>query len=406
VVVATLSKNGRVAIDLDEGHDRYHRQSLISWWDQDRLRGASVLVVGAGALGNELVKNLALTGVGRIVVADMDVVENSNLARCAFFRATDEGRLKAEVLAERATELNPDVEILPLVGDVRLTAGLGLFREVDVVLGGLDNREARLFVNQACWKTSTPWIDGAIEGLMGVVRVFIPPDTACYECTMSAHDHELIAHRRTCALLSRADMLAGKTPTTATTSSVIAGLQAQEAIKILHADRLGPPALAGAGFQFVGLTHDSYVVRYHRREDCLSHDTYELDTGETVDPTSSFRVLLERAQELLGVDAILELEHELVVAGTCEACGFHGQVLQPVDKLDAGSGLCPRCRDPWRLSFTHSIDESSVLLDATPSDLGLPDADVVVGRSGLRRCFFVLTGSGSAMDLVRQAAAA
>ena len=82
------------------------------------------------------------------------------------------------------------------VGDVRLRAGLGVFGAVDVVLGGLDNREARLYVNQACWKTATPWVDGAIEGLMGVMRVFVPPDSACYECTMSERDHELLAARR------------------------------------------------------------------------------------------------------------------------------------------------------------------------------------------------------------------
>ena len=143
----------RAVVDVDGDHDRYHRQSLITWWDQERLRNASILVVGAGALGNELVKNLVLMGIGRILIVDMDDVENSNLARCVFFRPEDEGRPKAQVLARRAGEMNQETEIIPLVGDVRMTVGLGVFAEVDLVLGGLDNREARLFVNQACWKT-------------------------------------------------------------------------------------------------------------------------------------------------------------------------------------------------------------------------------------------------------------
>src|SRR6202008_4404471 len=130
---------------------------------------------------------------------------------------------------------------------------------------------------QACWKTSTPWVDGAIEGLMGAVRVFVPPDSACYECTMNDRDRELMAARRTCAMLTREQMLDGKTPTTATTSSVIAAMQAQEAVKLLHAEQLPSAQLAGAGFQFVGLTHDSYRVSYGRREECLSHDTYALE---------------------------------------------------------------------------------------------------------------------------------
>src|SRR3954452_8569688 len=124
-------------VDLEDETGRYHRQTLISWWDQQRLREASVLVVGAGALGNELVKNLTLMGVGRVIVVDSDRIENSNLARCVMFREGDDGRMKAEVVAERAAELNRDVEVVPLVGDVRSKVGLALFSEVDVVLGGL-----------------------------------------------------------------------------------------------------------------------------------------------------------------------------------------------------------------------------------------------------------------------------
>ena len=268
----------RVSVSLDDENERYNRQTLISWWDQSRLRAARVLVVGAGAIGNELVKNLALAGIGTVVVIDLDHVENSNLSRCIFFRPEDEGRPKAEVVCERAAAVNTDVSFIPLVGDVRHALGLGDFADFDVVLGGLDNREARLHVNQACWKTSTPWVDGAIEGLMGTMRVFVPPDSACYECTMSAHDHALLAQRRACSLLDREEMLAGKVPTTGTSGSVIAALQVQELIKLLHADRM-PGSFAGRGVAFNGMTHDSYVVSYPRQDMCLSHDTYELGRG-------------------------------------------------------------------------------------------------------------------------------
>ncbi|HEX8205389.1 MAG TPA: ThiF family adenylyltransferase [Solirubrobacteraceae bacterium] len=383
----TATERQRLDVQPEEEHDRYHRQTLISWWDQERLRDASVLVVGAGALGNELVKNLVLTGVGRIVVADLDRIENSNLSRCVFFRAGDEGRYKAEVVAERACDLNPDVVVEPIVGDVRLSIGLGTFADVDLVLGGLDNREARLFVNQACWKTSTPFVDGAMEGLMGVVRVFDPPESACYECTMNERDHELIAARRTCALLTRDDLAEGKVPTTATTSGVVAGLQVQEAIKLLHRERLGPPALAGAGFHFVGLTHDSYVVRYPRREECLSHDTYDVEDAEVFSPTAPFRELVAWAERQLGEGTAIELEHEIVVAGECTRCGVREEILRPVPALDAGRGLCFECLEPWRLEFAHAIDRESPLLGLTAVDLDLPPEDVVVARAGADRVF-------------------
>ena len=400
--MAELAAHRRLTISDKEEHDRYHRQSLITWWDQERLRRASVLVVGAGALGNELVKNLALIGVGRIVVCDMDRVENSNLARCVFFRAGDEGELKAEVLARRAAEVNPDVEIIPLVGDVRVSAGLALFREVDVVLGGLDSREARMFVNQACWKTSTSWIDGAIEGLMGIVRVFVPPEGACYECTMSERDHELVAARRTCALLSRDEMLAGKVPTTATTGAVVAAIQVQEAVKLLHEDRLGAPVLTGGGFQFVGLTHESYVVRYARRDDCYAHDTYELESANVVAANVNFGELLELARRELGPEAILDLEREVALCGECTRCGYRGDVMRPVDGLSSSDGLCPACSKEWRLTFTHTVDDASPLAGCCAADLGFPLGDVVVGRAGFERRFFLLTGSRSAFDLLQE----
>jgi molybdopterin/thiamine biosynthesis adenylyltransferase len=397
------SPDKRLEVDFEDENDRYHRQNLISWWDQDRLADASVLVVGAGALGNELVKNLALIGIGHIVVIDMDTIENSNLARCVFFRTEDEGRFKAEVLAERAASLNPDVEVLPIVGDVRLALGVGYFDDFDLVIGGLDNREARMYVNQACWKTSTPWVDGAIEGLMGIVRVFVPPETACYECTMSERDHELVAARRSCTLLSRDEMLGGKVPTTATTASVIAAIEVQEAVKLLHAERLGDSVLAGAGYHFVGLTHDSYVVRYAKREDCLSHDTYEIEGTEFVPAGATFAEVLGRARDDLGTAAIIELEQELALAGSCESCGVHERIERPVDTLDAGHGLCPECGLAWRLEFAHSIDDDSPLLDLTPQDIGLPDNDYLVGRVGTQRRFYRLGMPGSALESLRGA---
>jgi adenylyltransferase/sulfurtransferase len=299
-------------------------------------------------------------------------------------------------------ELNPDVDVLPVVGDLRLTLGLGAFAAADAVLGGLDNREARLFVNQACWKAGTPWIDGAIEGLMGVVRVFVPPDSACYECTMNERDRELIANRRACSLLGRDEMLAGRVPTTGTSASVVAGMQVQEAIKLLHADRLGEPALAGGGYHFVGLTHDSYVVRYERREECMSHDTYALDAAERVRPDVSFGALLERARDRLGGDAVLELEHEIALDATCSACGRSEAIMRPAVALAAGDAACPHCGSERGLSFAYVLDADSPLLARTPVEIGLPTADVVTARVGFTRVPYVTDGGGDPIDALRE----
>ncbi len=118
---------GESPLIIDES-DRYGRLRLIPWWRQERLAAARVLVVGAGALGNEVLKNLALLGVGTVIVIDLDAVEPSNLSRSVLFRLEDGGRSKAEVAAQRAGEINPDVRFHPIRGDVITDLGLGPLR--------------------------------------------------------------------------------------------------------------------------------------------------------------------------------------------------------------------------------------------------------------------------------------
>jgi adenylyltransferase/sulfurtransferase len=393
----------RLAVEVEDEDDRYHRQSLISWWDQDRLADARILVVGAGALGNELLKNLALLGVGNVVVIDLDTVENSNLSRCVLFREADEGRPKAHVIADAARELNPGITITPVVGDVRTAFGLQVFAEMDVVLGGLDNREARLHVNGCCWKTSTPWVDGAIEGLMGTMRVFSPPDSACYECTMNDRDQELLAARRACSLLTRDQMLEGKVPTTATSASIIAAMQVQEAVKLLHRDRIDAP-FGGKGVAYNGLTHDSYVVTYPRREDCLSHDTYDLDGATPVAAGTTFGELLQDGASRLGLRTVLDLEREIVTHLSCATCATEEAVFRPIEGLTQGAALCEVCGEERRLTLVHSISsEDEHLLGMTAAELGLPPFDVVTGRCEMARHHFLVGGDAFALEQLSRA---
>ena len=222
-------------IQIQEG--RFARLEAIEWWDQPLVARSRVLVVGAGALGNEVIKNLALLGVGEVVVVDMDRIESSNLSRSVLFREGDEGKAKAECAARAASRIFPGARVRPIVGNVLADVGLGFFRRADVVIGALDNREARVFVNSACARVGRPWIDGGIEVLRGIVRGFAPPRTACYECTMSQVDWDLLNKRRSCSLLARRAAEQRGTPTTPTTASVIGALQAQEFIKHAQACR-------------------------------------------------------------------------------------------------------------------------------------------------------------------------
>ncbi|HOJ58209.1 MAG TPA: ThiF family adenylyltransferase [Bacillota bacterium] len=379
--------------DLEE--DRYSRLRLIPWWDQSKLKNTKVMVVGAGALGNEVIKNLALVGVGNILIIDMDIIENSNLSRSVLFRAEDCGRLKAEVAAERAMEINPDINVTWMNADIVNDVGLGVFACMDVVIGGLDNREARLAINQSCWKVNVPWVDGAIEVLHGVARVFVPPDGACYECTMGEVDYRILNARRSCTLLSKEEMISGKVPTTPTIASIIAGVQVQEVLKLLH-QRDNLPPISGRGFVFNGLNFDCYLIEYQRKDECPSHTTYQELTAIDGDSCSTtLRDLLNRAVKDLGPGSQIDLEHQLIAALECPECETKENICKPLGRMSRTEILCPACGQERMPELVYSLDGSpgeEHILDMTVRDAGLPLYDVFTARNGWSMTHYVLKG--------------
>ena len=377
-------------VDLDE--DRYARLRLIPWWNQERLADARIMVVGAGALGNEICKNLALLGIGRVLVVDMDRIEDTNLTRSILFRHEDQGALKAEVVARQMREINPDVRAQAFAGNVIHDLGQGAFRDVDLVFGGLDNREARVWINAVCWKLGKPWVDGAIEAMHGFARLFAPPEGPCYECTMSAQDYRLLNLRRSCALLTREDVIQGKVPTTPTTASVIAAVQVQEAIKWLHRDR-GLPGLRGQGFVYNGLTHDSYVVSYQRREDCPAHDSIE-HLEETGFQAAKISVgeAVEWVRRRVSAKAALEFDREICTAFHCRHCGTEAPVFRPLGALSGEDARCPDCERAREPVSLHAVTGSEAFLGRTLAEIGIPRYDILRGREGMHEVHFVLDG--------------
>ena len=154
-------------------------------FSQERIRNARFMVVGCGALGNEVLKNLALFGAEHIVLVDFDEVEAGNLSRSVLFTRQDaeSHRRKVQVAARRLTEMNPRMEVVPMDGDIAYDVGLGWIRRTDVVIGCVDSRWARYCINRLCMRAGVPWVDGGISQLEGTVRVFAPGEN-CYACSL------------------------------------------------------------------------------------------------------------------------------------------------------------------------------------------------------------------------------
>ena len=372
-------------------NERYSRLTLIPWWDQNRLRASKALVVGAGALGNELVKNLTLLGLGEIFVVDMDRIESSNLSRSVLFRQADVGKFKARVIAEHANELNPDVKVVPIVGRFEDEVGLDLLREMDLVFAGLDSRLARLNIGRACRLVGKPWIDGAIEALHGIARVF-GSEGPCYECTLNEIDLELIAKRKSCALISKEEAEEGKVPTTPTMASIVAGFQVQEGIKLLH-DGRKLPVMLGRGFFINGLTHDSYTIDYQEKKDCPSHERLDelIDIDESHD--ASIGAVVSAIKNKVTDVSSISLGREVVIAERCIPCNIRNIVGRPPLAWVKEEAKCKKCGKSLQPVLAQDLSDFTELEIRTLSECGVPDRDIVRAVIGERLIGLVLKPS-------------
>lgn len=376
-------------IITDPTSDRYYNLRLIDWWDQEKLIQSSVMVVGCGALGNEVLKNLALVGVGKIFLVDFDEIDASNLTRSVLFRITDVGKQKVKVAAERIKDLNPDVQTIACNADIITQVGAGVYRRMDVVIGCLDNREARLVVNRNCWQFGVPWVDGGLLIASGQLRAFIPPEGPCYECTMTEKDYQLIRQRYACTGIRREDMLLGRVPTGTAIASIIGAMQAQEAIKLIH----GISATSGEGITYNSMTRQFYPLKYQRRADCPSHENYHpiIELQEKSENLTVGQFLKIAAQQL-GDGATLQLDRDILTNLTCLNCRRENRKVKNYRELKAEELNCPVCNIPMLPDITHLLESGTWLDNLTLAELGIPLLHIIGARNGDRLCYFELSG--------------
>lgn len=181
VVLVSLDMAGLVALEkLLEGVQEASKldNALTS------ARQARVLMVGAGGIGCELLKNLVLTGYREIHIVDLDTIDLSNLNRQFLFRHEHIKKSKALVAKEAAQKFNPNVKIVAHHANIKDTKfNVEWFRGFKIVFNALDNLEARRHVNRMCLAADVPLVESGTTGFNGQVQVIKKGITACYDCT-------------------------------------------------------------------------------------------------------------------------------------------------------------------------------------------------------------------------------
>jgi molybdopterin-synthase adenylyltransferase len=362
--------------DLDEearklSDDRYERQKRISWWNQKILEKAHILVVGAGTLGNEVCKNLALLGVGTVTIIDNDTVEEVNLSRSILMRQQDKGKNKANVIAAHMYEINSDMIINPIDCDIIYEFGSGNYRDFDLVLMTVDNLEARLWINKYCYMWGKPLIDGGLNALTCTIQVIEPPSSPCYECSFTGDHYRSIRKKYSCDGLKR-NAPEGKIAMVITSAAICAGLMTQEAVKILH--KL-PSGLSGKRMIIDGETNEFDIVDLNLRESCLGHQT-KLDDVLFLPYTSLTHLsdLKSMVMDRLKCDDV-EIEHDksILYKMVCPECGMEKDYLEIAARVKEDEVICSQCGSSLRPEVSGILKRDG----ATLADHGVPENHVL-----------------------------
>jgi adenylyltransferase/sulfurtransferase len=164
---------------------RYNRQMLINGFGEEgqkKLKNTRIFVAGAGGLGSPVSTYLAVAGFGHITIADMDIVDLSNLNRQILHWDKDVGEVKVKSGLEKLTQINPNIEVEAFQGKIDEGNIYDLTKGQDIIIDAMDNFPTRYLLNRAALKHKVPFIHASVWGLEGRLITILPDKTPCFEC--------------------------------------------------------------------------------------------------------------------------------------------------------------------------------------------------------------------------------
>jgi len=364
-----------------------------------RHAAITALVVGAGALGNEVIKNLALIGVGGLWISDRDHVEASNLTRSILFctRDIDEeiarGTPKAVFAARRVREINPDVAVSAYVGEIA-DLGYGVIRRADLVFSCLDNEMARLELGWACSRLQKTLVDGGL-GLMnyssGQVTVFPKQGGPCYACRKGAERRrqllqDLQGREDPCWRKEEGAEGGEAIATTPLMASVVAAFQVELGLRALQSHDTDE-----AGRSYRVTLHPTPSLEqgtFERSPACPLHDPMSVVTEvrECAAARSDRWTPLDLLREAGQPDGCVALDWPVTAKARCRSCGHEWEPL--LRRARFRRQRCPACRgtDLVETEVVAFVRADSPWAGRTLAALGFPGAHVyeIAGGSDAR----------------------
>lgn len=398
-----------------EAQDYFKRQNMMVSPNAAKLiKTLKILVVGAGAGGNEVLKNLLLMGFGNITIVDFDTVEDSNLSRTTLFRKEDIGKSKSLVAAQRLKEMalheNPNIK--GLHGNLMTDFGKGLFIDHDIVICCVDTQKCRAYINDWCVRTKTPFFEMgfaeydvdicffAPEGTMtqsdgtiieklpsnnGVFPTFNGDFPVCLREEIGFGNFE--EKRNSCSGYKVKDVNLAKIPTIQVSAAMAGVLVATELIKYLD----GKDRIRNKMLLYFGLTYETMICSYNRNPKCVIHDeqvdiiTHRSNENETIGE------LINKLEQELGGNILLTLPDEFIISGKCHICGKTILYNKRRSEVWDEERWCDDCKSKYE-NYEHIIEYASdivkipkeitsnspqYILSKKLNDVGVPQNDIL-----------------------------
>ncbi|MDE2126838.1 MAG: ThiF family adenylyltransferase [Armatimonadetes bacterium] len=374
---------------MPERTDLYHRQRRIPGWRQARLAGARVLVAGAGATGNEVLRLLARSGVGHIAVVDFDQVERSNLSRTSLFDECDVGANKAKAAVAALLKIHPELLATAFAGRLQTSVGAGTLRAMDIAVGCLDSVEARLALNRMCRAAGTPWVDVGIEADAAAVTLFGGRSGACYECEMTEEMWQARSRRHSCtgAPVRAADAPAGVSITMAALAGAIA---AHEVLWMLMTPRAKQAARCGRRIMVSANGWHMDTTKPAQNPQCNAH---ELAAPIAATPPGAQEWTTAELLTFFGCpDGSVELPHDALMGWRCTECGYLRTEIGALEAIRPSRLKCRCGSRQLQLDVSSTIESGEPEADIALHRLGVPEGGLLRLRCGRRRFYAELGG--------------